>query len=363
MKIALVSDAWSPQVNGVVRTLRATVGELRRRGHAVATITPDAFATIPCPSYPDIRLALGCGAAVRRRLDALDADAVHIATEGPLGWAARGWCRARGLPFSTSFHTRFPDYLALRTGLSPNLFWPIVRRFHAPAGAIMVATDALARELAERGLAQTRSWSRGVDLGQFSPAAPALALAALAGLPRPLQLYVGRIAVEKNIEAFLTIDRPGTKVLVGDGPALRMLRARYPDAIFVGALHGAALASAYASADVLVFPSRTDTFGLVMVEALASGTPVAAYPVCGPLDIIGRGGRGVGARERGRIGALHENLSLAIASALTADPAACTRAAARYDWARCTDQFLAALEPIAGGETLAPLLEDRARAA
>lgn len=332
----MVSDAWAPQVNGVVRTLQTTVAELRQRGHDVTTITPDAFPTIPCPSYPDIRLAIGSGGAVRRRLAALGADAVHIATEGPLGWAARRWCLAQGMAFSTSFHTRFPDYLALRTGLSPELFWPIVRRFHAPAASIMTATETLANELAARGLVQTRRWSRGVDLTLFSPeVAPH---PALAGLPRPIQLYVGRIAIEKNVEAFLKSDVPGTKVLVGDGPALKLLRERYPHAHFLGALHGRPLASAYAGADVLVFPSRTDTFGLVMVEALASGTPVAAFPAPGALDIIG------GATAM--VGALDDDLNTAIARALTAGRATCAAEGARYSWARCTDQFVAALSPL-----------------
>jgi glycosyltransferase involved in cell wall biosynthesis len=341
MKIALVSDAWSPQVNGVVRTLRTTVAELGRRGHEVTPITPDLFTTIPCPSYPDIRLAIGCGPAVRRRLDALDADAIHIATEGPLGWAARRWCLLHGVPFSTSFHTRFPDYVAMRTGLSPELFWPILKRFHAPAGSILTATDTLAAELAARGLHQTQRWSRGVDLDLFSP--DHTRLPEMAGLPRPIQLYVGRVAVEKNIAAFLDTHGPGTKVVVGDGPALKMLRQRYPDVRFLGALHGASLAAAYAGADVFVFPSLTDTFGLVMVEALASGVPVAGFPVRGPIDIVTAGGCGPDGRAGGRIGALCDNLESAIAEALTANRTACAAEGARYRWSMCTDQFLAGL--------------------
>jgi glycosyltransferase involved in cell wall biosynthesis len=341
MRIALVSDAWAPQVNGVVRTLQTTTAELRRRGHGVMPITPDLFTTLPCPSYPDIRLAIGGGPAMRRRLDALAPDAIHIATEGPLGWAARRWCLSRGLPFSTSFHTRFPDYLAVRTGLSAELFWPVLRRFHAPAGSILTATDTLAQELATRGLPQTQRWSRGVDLDLFSPdTAPH---PALVDLPRPIQLYVGRVAVEKNIGAFLDTRLPGTKVVVGDGPALKMLRQRYPDVHFLGALHGKPLAAAYSGADVLVFPSLTDTFGLVMVEALASGTPVAAFPVRGPIDIITAGGRGPDGRASGRIGSLSDNLESAITDALTADRTACVAEGRRYSWAACTDQFLAAL--------------------
>jgi glycosyltransferase involved in cell wall biosynthesis len=344
MRIALVSDAWTPQVNGVVRTLQATTAELRRRGHELIPITPDRFLTMPCPSYPDIRLAIGCGPGVRRLLDGIEPDAVHIATEGPLGWAARRWCIAHGFPFSTSFHTRFPDYLALRTGLPADLFWPIVRRFHAPAATILTATETLANELATRGLPQTRRWSRGVDLDLFSPDnAPH---PAFTGLPRPIQLYVGRIAVEKNIEAFLQAHGPGTKVVVGDGPALHVLQQRYPGVVFLGALHGAPLAAAYAGADVCIFPSLTDTFGLVMVEALASGTPVAAFPVHGPIDIIGADGRGPGQRAGGRIGALSENLEQAVAVALTASRTACAAEGARYRWSACTDQFFGGLSRV-----------------
>ena len=334
MKIALVSDAWHPQINGVVRTLETTVGKLRARGHFVETITPDQFRNIPCPSYSEIRLAIGAGREVARRLSHFAADAVHIATEGPLGWAARRWCLEHGQPFSTSFHTRFPEYVALRTGLPPSWFWPVVRRFHAPAATIMAATATLADELAAQGLPQTHRWSRGVDLELFTPSAPCLA--ALAGLPRPIQLYVGRIAVEKNIGAFLDASVSGSKVIVGDGPARAQLEQHYPMAHFLGPLHGAELASAYASADVFVFPSRTDTFGLVMIEALATGTPVAAFPVPGPLDIVGD--------AAATVGALDEDLGNAIAKALTARPSNCVREGRRYSWDACTDQFVAGLQ-------------------
>ncbi|MDO9487634.1 MAG: glycosyltransferase family 1 protein, partial [Sphingomonadaceae bacterium] len=331
-----------PQVNGVVRTLTTTVATLKARRHRADTITPDLFRTIACPSYPEIRLALGCARAVARRLDALDADAVHIATEGPIGWAARRWCLRRGRPFTTSFHTRFPDYVAMRTGLPADWFWPVLRRFHGPATRIFAATPSLADELAGRGLPQVHAWSRGVDLALFSPdAAP---LAALADLPRPVQLYVGRVAVEKNLEAFLAARTPGTRVVVGDGPARAALAARYPDARFLGALHGRELASAYAGADVFVFPSHTDTFGLVNIEALASGVPVAAYPTRGPIDIIGRDGVGTHGGGR-RIGALADDLADAVAVALTASREDCAREGRRYSWDRCTDQFLAGLAP------------------
>ncbi len=344
MRIALASDAWAPQVNGVVRTLTTTVGELERLGHLVEVIDPGQFPTVACPSYPEIRLALGAGRAVRARLDAFAADAIHIATEGPLGWAARRWCRLRAMPFTTSFHTRFPDYLAVRTGLSAEMFWPVLRRFHRPAAAVFAATETLASELRGRGLSRTHRWSRGVDLSLFTPDGPAHpALAALAG---PVLLYVGRVAVEKNIEAFLTLATAGTKVVVGDGPALTALRARHPEVLFLGALHGASLAAAYRTADALVFPSRTDTFGLVMIEALASGTPVAAYPVPGPLDVVGRSSAGV----------LHDDLAAAVAGALAIPPTRCVETARAFSWARCTEQFVAGLRPRAAPSCRQPTL-------
>ncbi|MBA2934229.1 glycosyltransferase family 1 protein [Sphingomonas sp. CGMCC 1.13654] len=344
MRIALVSDAWAPQVNGVVRTLMTTVGMLRADGHEVETLTPDQFRTVPCPSYPEIRLALGCGRAVAARLAAAKADAIHIATEGPLGWAARRWCLDRGMPFTTSFHTRFPDYVAMRSRLPADWFWPIVRRFHGPASRVFAATETLSDELAERGLPQTHRWSRGVDLSLFGPdVAPLPALATIDG---PILLSVGRVAVEKNIEAFLTADVPGTKVVVGDGPARAMLEKRFPHVIFTGALHGERLASAYAAADLFVFPSLTDTFGLVMIEALASGVPVAAFPVRGPIDIVGASGTGMFG-GLARIGALDDDLEEAIRLAMTADRAACAGEGRRYSWERCTAQFLAGLAPVA----------------
>ncbi|WP_300975325.1 glycosyltransferase family 1 protein [Sphingomonas sp. LHG3406-1] len=337
MKLALASDAWSPQVNGVVRALSETEARLRRRGWTIELLTPDAFRTLPCPTYPEIRLALGCSREVARRLDAFAPDAIHIATEGPIGWAVRRWCIARAKPFTTSFHTRFPDYVAVRTGLPADWIWPVMRRFHGPASRVMAVTPALAAELAERGIGPVHRWPLGADLSLFSPArAPH---PALAGLPRPILLSVGRVAVEKNLEAFLGADVPGTKVVVGDGPARAELAGRFPQAIFLGGLHGEGLASAYATADLFVFPSRTDTFGLVNIEALASGLPVAGYPVPGPLDIIGADGRGTHG-GKGRIGALDEDLATAIRAALTGDRSACVREARHYDWDRCTDQFV-----------------------
>jgi glycosyltransferase involved in cell wall biosynthesis len=255
-----------------------------------------------------------------------------------LGWAARRWCLDRNFPFTTSFHTRFPDYVAMRTGLPASWFWPMIRRFHAPAARIMAATPTLAAELARQGLGQTHLWSRGVDLDLFTPAAPLLP--AMAGLRRPIQLYVGRVAIEKNITAFLDTPVGGSKVVVGDGPARAQLEQVYNGTHFLGALHGTALASAYASADIFVFPSRTDTFGLVMIEALASGVPVAAYPVPGPLDVIGLDGLGRGGSP---IGVLDTDLSVAIERALPLRRNPCTTEGRRYGWTACTDQFLAGL--------------------
>lgn len=340
MRIALASDAWYPQVNGVVRSLSATVERIRRRGIEVETITADQFRTLPCPTYSEIRLAFGCARKVARRLDAFGPDAVHIATEGPIGWAVRRWCRLRHVPFTTSFHTRFPDYVAVRTGLPAAWFWPVMRHFHSGATRVFAVTRTLATELRARGIGPVHHWPLGVDLDQFSPNVGPLA--ELATLPRPIMLNVGRVAVEKNLDAFLSLDLPGSKVIVGDGPAQEELRQRYPDALFLGAMHGVQLASAYAGADVFVFPSRTDTFGLVNVEALASGLPVAAFPVPGPIDILGRKGFG---HHGGTspIGALDEDLATAIRRALQADRQACVVEAAHYEWDRCTDEFLAGL--------------------
>jgi len=341
MRIVLVSDAWSPQVNGVVRTLTTTVAILRARGHEVLTITPDRFRSVPCPTYPEIRLALTLPRTVARLIEDFAPDAVHIATEGPLGWLARNWCLTHAMPFTTSFHTRFPDYVSARLGFGAEALWRVVRRFHGPATHVLTATPRLAAELGERGLKHTLPWSRGVDLTQFSRAvAPHPALAAL---PKPVQLSVGRVSVEKNLAAFLDSGVGGSKVVVGDGPALEALRARYPYVTFTGELHGAELAAAYAAADVFVFPSLTDTFGLVMIEALACGLPVAGFPVAGPLDIVGADGRGVLPDCDAPIGAVDADLGTAIRTALTADRDACAAYAHHFSWDHCVDQFLTAL--------------------
>ena len=340
-RIVIVSDAWFPQVNGVVRTLNETVERLRARGYAVDLVTPDLFFTIPCPGYGEIRLAVAPRTKVRRLLTQMRPDIVHIATEGPLGWSARSWCIANNMPFTTAFHTRFPDYAAARTRLSAERFWPLMRRFHAPSSAVLVATHGLMAELNSRGISQTRLWSRGVDLDHFRADQPPHP--ALADLARPVMLSVGRIAVEKNLEAFLAADLPGSKVIVGDGPMLTQLARKYPAVLFLGKLGGTELASAYSAADVFVFPSRTDTFGLVMVEALACGVPVAGYPVSGPLDVVGHGGNGPGAIYSGKVGALDENLSLAIEQARVCSADDCVAAARLYDWENTVDQFVAAL--------------------
>ena len=341
MRIAIATDAWYPQVNGVVRTLGATVAELDRRGYEVELITPQRFLTVPMPGYAEIRLAMAPRFGVRKMLTAFEPEIVHISTEGPIGWSTRSWCQAHGVPFTTAFHTRFPDYAAARTGIDAKRFWPIMRRFHAGSHAVMVATDSLASELAERGINRTMRWSRGIDRWIFRPDGEGLP--AMADLPRPILLNVGRVAVEKNMEAFLDANIAGTKVVVGDGPALEELRQRYPDAVFLGSLSGEELASAYRSADCFVFPSRTDTFGLVIIEALACGLPVAAFPVAGPLDILGRDGRGADGTMPGTVGVLDEDLALAIAKALRLDRQAAAVYGSRFTWEHATDQFVKAI--------------------
>lgn len=328
--VAIVSDAWFPQMNGVVRTLSTTVELLRAQGCEVTVISPDQYPSLPCPTYPEIRLALCWPGAVGRRLAQLAPDAIHIATEGPLGLAARQYCLRRRVPFTTAYHTQFPAYVARRTGLPARAIWPFIRWFHRPAEAIMVATESIRAELRAQGLTRLHHWSRGVDLACFTPDAPPPP--EYAGIEGPILLYVGRIAVEKNIEAFLEAAYPGTKVLVGDGPARAALEARYPQARFLGCRSGRELAGCYAGADVFVFPSRTDTFGLVMIEALACGTPVAAFPVAGPADIV-----------TDRVGALSENLDRAIAAALFSKRADCAAYGAEFSWDAATAQFLSGL--------------------
>lgn len=330
MRIVIVTDAWAPQVNGVVRTLMATRDRLETMGHQVLVISPDLYPSIPCPTYPEIRLAMARAAWVGARIAEFAPDAIHLSTEGPLCVAARRWCLRNQFRFTTAYHTQFPDYFAARTGISAEWAWPYIRWFHAPSEGVLVSTPSIRRVLNAHGVPHTRHWSRGVDLDNFSPDAPAPAL--FTTLEGPIQLYVGRVAIEKNIEAFLRSDHPGSRVVVGDGPARLALAAQFPDVHFMGALSGRELAGAYANADVFVFPSRTDTFGLVMIEALACGTPVAAYPVSGPVDII-----------TPETGAMDENLESAIAQALTRDRAACAAYGQGFTWDASARQFLSAL--------------------
>src|SRR4051812_44344022 len=291
MRILLATDAWEPQVNGVVRTLTRTIAECRAMGHQVEVVSPDQFKTFPLPTYPEIKLAMGAYEPVQERFKAFEPEAIHIATEGPIGLAARRICLEWKLPFTTSYHTKFPEYVSARLPVPLSAGYAYMRWFHKPSGRLMVATPTMREELTKQGFRNISNWSRGVDTEQFHPrreGEPDL----FEGLVRPVFLYVGRVAVEKNIEAFLAVDLPGTKVVVGPGPQLDELKAKYPAAVFTGPKSGEALTRAYNSADVFVFPSLTDTFGLVLLEAMASGTPVAAYPAPGPIDIIPNSGAG-----------------------------------------------------------------------
>jgi len=332
MNIVIVTDAWYPQINGVVRTLARTRDELIKLGHTVQFITPQGFHTVPMPTYPDIRLSLFPGRKVRRQLEELKPDAVHIATEGPLGIAARSWCLHNKFPYTTSFHTQFPEYVWLRTRLPLAWSYAVMRWFHGRAAAVMVATPTLHQRLTEHGFTNLAYWSRGVDTQLFRPRGKEFLKER-----QPIFMYMGRVAIEKNIKAFLKLDLPGTKIVVGDGPDLAMLKRKYPEALFTGFKTGEELAQHLAAADVFVFPSRTDTFGLVLIEALASGVPVAAYPVQGPVDII----------ENGVTGFLDEDLQKATMAALALKPEACRTAALAYTWEACTLQFVAHLNPVA----------------
>jgi glycosyltransferase involved in cell wall biosynthesis len=335
LRVAIVTDAWHPQINGVVRTLTRVIHELEDMGHEVRVVSPDLFRSIPCPTYPEIRLALFPRRKLRALLDSLQPCAIHVSTEGPLGMAARSYCKRRGIPFTTAYHTKFPEYVHARARIPLALTYALIRRFHNDSAGVMVATPSIEAELTARGFSRIRRWSRGVDTDQFRPMPDEADMAEFAGLPRPVQLYVGRVAVEKNIQAFLDLDLDGSKVVVGDGPLLAELKRRYPDVRFLGARQGEDLARCYAAADVFVFPSRTDTFGLVLLEALASGLPVAAYPVPGPLDVVD----GVG------VGFLDEDLARAARSALAISPERCRDYALQYSWRRSAEQFLENLRP------------------
>jgi glycosyltransferase involved in cell wall biosynthesis len=332
-RILVATDAWHPQVNGVVRTLDNTACTLRQMGHSVEVVSPDGYPQLPVPFYPEIQVALPVPGWVYDRVGRFEPNHVHIATEGPIGLAVRQFCVARGWRFSTSYHTRFPEYLRELAYVPEGVTYQFLKWFHNAAAALMVSTPSLEKELVARGFtAPVRRWSRGVDLTLFHPRPKPKV-----PYKRPVLLYVGRVSAEKGLEDFLRLEATGTKVVVGDGPARGELEARYRDAVFLGYRKGESLAGEYAAADLFVFPSKTDTFGIVLIEALASGLPVAAYPVTGPVDIVVDPG----------CGALDDDLGAAVERALaTGDPAACAAAGRKYTWEHCTDQFLSNLVPV-----------------
>ncbi len=331
MRIAIVTDAWHPQINGVVRTLGHTGQHLQNLGHEVLFITPEKFLTYPCPTYPSIRLAVFPKKRVRRMLHEFRPQAVHIATEGPLGQAARGLCLERSLPFTTSYHTQFPEYIRARFPIPIKWSYAYLRRYHSRAARTMVATRSMQRLLEARGFKKLEIWARGVDTGIFQPGPKSFL-----SRPRPISMYMGRVAVEKNIEAFLNLDVPGSKYVVGDGPDLERLRRQFSNVTFTGQKLGHDLTAHLAAAEVFVFPSLTDTFGLVLLEAMACGVPVAAYPVTGPVDVV----------QNGKTGVLDQDLRQAVLGALKLDPADCTAYARQHSWRHWTERFVSLLEPI-----------------
>ena len=331
MKILIVTDAWEPQVNGVVRTLKMTTRHLQEMGHQVHILSPLDFRSMPCPTYPEISLALTTRQKVERRILDIDPDCLHIATEGPLGWLARGVALRHGWPFTTAYHSRFPEYVHARFKLPTRISYAALRRFHNAGRATLAPTPAIVEDLKARGFTQARLWSRGVNLEAFKPEGEKLSRKP--GVP--VFLYVGRLAVEKQVHKFLELDLPGEKWVAGTGPAEDKLKARFPAARWFGVLNGEDLATIYRSADVMVFPSVTDTFGLVMVESMACGTPVAAYPVAGPLDVL----------KDCEAAALRHDLLEACLTALELDPKQAIEHARRYSWQATTQQFLANLYP------------------
>jgi hypothetical protein len=335
LRILLVTDAWTPQINGVVVTLANTVRWLERWGHDVRVLSPLGFRTFPMPTYPEIPLAILPARGVSAQFDAFRPDAVHIATEGPLGVAARAYCIKHTLAFTSAYHTCFPEYVKPRFGVPLAWTYAWLRRFHARSSAVLVATQAVRTLLESRGFPNLVDWSRGVDTQLFRPAA-----SRSTDLRRPVFLYVGRVAVEKNLPGFLGLDLPGTKVVVGDGPQRRELEKRFPETLFAGAKLGAELVSYYQRADVFVFPSRTDTFGLVMAEAMACGTPVAAFPVRGPVDVV----------KDPAVGVLDNDLGAAAMAALSLDRERVRRYAERFSWEAATRQFVEHLVPARSGE-------------
>ena len=337
MRLLIATDAWKPQVNGVVRSLEQMAAHAGACGAEAMFITPLDFLSVPMPTYPEIRLSLTYPRRIARMIDRMEPTHIHIATEGPIGLAARIHCGRKGLPFTTSYHTKFPEYLHARAPVPLAWSYAGMRWFHNGGKGMLVATETLRRDLESRGFRHVRRWTRGVDTELFHPRPHAEQAEAMRDLPRPISLYVGRAAVEKNIAAFLDLDLPGTKVVVGDGPQLPELQRRYPAVVFAGAKHGEELARHYAAADVFVFPSRTDTFGLVMLEALASGLPVAAYPVTGPLDVL-----------TPSIGRMDEDLRAAVLSALDIPREACRAHALENGWDACARQLLDSLVATSG---------------
>lgn len=328
MRILVATDAWRPQVNGVVRTYERLAEELPRLGASVSILGPSDFSTFPCPTYPEIALAVPNSKRCAELIDAAAPQAIHIATEGPVGWMARAYCRRRRLPFTSSFHTMFPEYIKARFGVPVGATYAVLRRFHRASSGVMVATRSLRQTLTARGFRRVMPWTRGVDAQLFRPRD------VRQFGDGPVFLYAGRVAIEKNLDAFLSLELPGQKVVVGDGPYLPDLQARYPTVIFTGALVSETLAEAYASADVFVFPSVADTFGIVMLEAMASGVPVAAYPVTGPADVVREGVSGV----------LANDLREAAVGALALDRASVRAAAVDYTWEGAARVFLENVE-------------------
>lgn len=330
MKILLISDAWQPQVNGVVRTLENTQAELCAMGHEVMIIGPDRFRSVPMPGYREIPIALRPGPRLAQLIESFAPTCIHVATEGPLGMAARRWCQHHDMPFTTSYHTRFPEYLRLRAPVPTAWTYSWLRRFHGPATKTMVRTRTQMKLLAAHGFANLGLWPGGVDTQLFRPRRESVL-----NFPRPIALYAGRVAPEKSLEDFLSVDFPGSKVIVGDGPARAALQKRFPEAHFLGYHYGEALAQRIASSDVFVFPSRTDTLGLVMLEAMACGVPVAAFPVPGPIDVV----------LNGVSGCLNEDLGSAMADALKLDRSDCRVFAGEFSWRQCTQAFVDQLQP------------------
>jgi glycosyltransferase involved in cell wall biosynthesis len=339
MRILVATDAWHPQVNGVVRTLTSLARSAAGLGAEISFLTPDGFPSMGLPTYPGLRIALPNRREIAARIEAAAPDAIHIATEGPIGWAVRAYCCRRKLAFTTSYTTRFPEYIAVRSIIPASVSYAVLRHFHAAGAMTMIATDSLRQELSARGFRRLGTWTRGVDTSLFTPDDPAEL-----DLPRPIFMTVGRVAVEKNLEAFLSLNLPGSKVVIGDGPQRAELARRYPKVHFLGEKTGADLSSHVAAADVFVFPSLTDTFGVVQLEALACGTPVAAFPVTGPLDVI----------ADHPIGALDTDLRSACIRALSISREACRSFALERSWENSARQFIGNLSALQPSRSLRP---------